>query len=61
MRITNIEVDVVPRNCRDCIFYQLIDPDISWSGGFYECKLKIMMGYQQFGISLRPCPLDPVR
>lgn len=61
MRITKIEVDMKPSNCEQCIFYRLMSEDMTdatgWGGGLKECKLKIMMGYNLFGINLVPCPL----
>lgn len=63
MKITEIKVDIVPSQCNlGCIFYRLMREDIAepsgWGWDMRECKLKIMMGYDPFGIILRPCPLD---
>ena len=57
MKITKIEVDDIPNKCENCMF-KLIDSEADSGYNFYECKLKIMMKYDPYGIKLIPCPLD---
>jgi hypothetical protein len=58
MKILEIKVDTVPEKCSDCLFYN--------HDGYKEevaklpCNLKYLLGYETFGISLRPCPLDGI-
>lgn len=59
MKILEVKVDKIPSSCQECLFFEETYNEDGWGGTWYHCELKVKMGYEHYGIFLRPCPLNP--